>query len=52
MLPHVELRRDHISPYEWPAEAAHDYRVPRIIDFEETGKCGSCYCGPEPSCLS
>jgi len=37
LLPHVDLRRDHSSPFDWPAEAAHDYRVPRIIDFEGGG---------------
>jgi Asp-tRNA(Asn)/Glu-tRNA(Gln) amidotransferase C subunit len=34
LLPQVDLRRDHSSPFEWPDSAAHDYRVPQIIDFE------------------
>lgn len=33
----VELRRDTIRTFEWPDGTVHDYRVPKIIDFEGGG---------------
>lgn len=33
----VELRRDRAVPYDWPEGTRHDYRAPRIIDFEGGG---------------
>jgi Asp-tRNA(Asn)/Glu-tRNA(Gln) amidotransferase C subunit len=30
----VELRRDMPQPFDWPEDFVHDYRVPKIIDFE------------------
>jgi len=33
----VELRKDHSQGFEWPEGTAHEYRVPKIIDFEGEG---------------
>jgi Asp-tRNA(Asn)/Glu-tRNA(Gln) amidotransferase C subunit len=34
---HVELRKDVEAPFPWPAGTVHDYRVPKVIDFEGEG---------------
>jgi Asp-tRNA(Asn)/Glu-tRNA(Gln) amidotransferase C subunit len=33
----LELRRDIELDFEWPAGWKHDYRVPKVIDFEGEG---------------
>lgn len=33
----VDLRRDTVSGFKWPDGQVHDYRVPKIIDFEGGG---------------
>jgi Asp-tRNA(Asn)/Glu-tRNA(Gln) amidotransferase C subunit len=34
---HVELRQDSRRDWPWPAGTKHDYRVPKVIDFEGEG---------------
>jgi len=34
MSQRVELRRDTPETFTWPEGQVHDYRVPKIIDFE------------------
>lgn len=33
----VDLRLDNKQGFNWPKGSAHDYKVPRIIDFEGGG---------------
>ena len=37
LVQQVELRRDQVDPFDWPELEAHDYHVPKIIDFEGDG---------------
>lgn len=33
----LDLRRDITQDFNWPAGSQHDYRVPKVIDFEGEG---------------
>jgi aspartyl/glutamyl-tRNA(Asn/Gln) amidotransferase C subunit len=35
--PILDLRRDIETDFGWPASWRHDYRVPKVIDFEGEG---------------
>ena len=38
LIEKLDLRRDVAQDFDWPQSAAHDYRVPMVIDFEAGGE--------------